>query len=420
MCSKMFLPVTLVGVSVALAVPIEGTVKAYSKHRLVLAYLSSPETFAVAKAFGANGQLDLWTNVPQNNTIMFSVAPEYFSKVESTLVKSNIMTEVLEEDLQKLIDDERSGQVYRLMSRRPFDLRNFETYDQIVASVDYYASVPHAFADISRFVIGKSYESREIIGIKFSNSVTKKPIIFIECGIHAREWASISTCLYMIHQLATNQETHKDLLDRFEFHIVPSANPDGYEYTRTCNRLWRKNRSCQTAHCFGVDLNRNFEAGPHCGLGTESDPCSDIYCGSKPFSEPETMAIRNYLAGIKDRVDYYISIHAFGLAWMFPYSVMYEHCKDHQELLEKAKIGVNAIREKTGTVYKYGPIATTFYRVTGSSTDWAYISLGIKKSYVLEIQPALSAGGRGFLLPKEKIIPVGEETFAGLKAIWLS
>lgn len=81
-------------------------------------------------------------------------------------------------------------------------------------------------------------------------------------------------------------------------------------------------------------------------------------------------------------------------------------------------------RSKTGTKYKYGPVAETIYAVTGSSADWTYISLGIKKSFILEVQPAVdrktSFFDKGFLLPKNQIIPVGKETFAGLKAMWLS
>lgn len=38
---------------------------------------------------------------------------------------------------------------------------------------------------------------------------------------------------------------------------MPLANPDGYEYSHTTDRLWRKNRSGK-GRCAGIDLNRNF------------------------------------------------------------------------------------------------------------------------------------------------------------------
>lgn len=40
-------------------------------------------------------------------------------------------------------------------------------------------------------------------------------------------------------------------------YILPVLNPDGYEYTHTHDRMWRKNRA-QYGECIGVDLNRNF------------------------------------------------------------------------------------------------------------------------------------------------------------------
>ena len=46
-----------------------------------------------------------------------------------------------------------------------------------------------------------------------------------------------------------------------------------YEYTRTNNRYWRKNRSKNAgSNCIGVDLNRNwgYKWG---GMGASTNPC---------------------------------------------------------------------------------------------------------------------------------------------------
>lgn len=81
------------------------------------------------------------------------------------------------------------------------------------------------------FYVGSSYEGREQLAIKvklllysiesFSfegvvvlylkicfemlqlkgRSSPKKPVFFINCGIHAREWVSPATCIYMIKQV---------------------------------------------------------------------------------------------------------------------------------------------------------------------------------------------------------------------------
>lgn len=60
----------------------------------------------------------------------------------------------------------------------------------------------------------------------------KKPIILIDGGMHAREWCTISTALYCASQLTDNFDANEDLLNTFDFVIVPIVNADGYEYSR--------------------------------------------------------------------------------------------------------------------------------------------------------------------------------------------
>jgi hypothetical protein len=102
--------------------------------------------------------------------------------------------------------------------------------------------------------------------------------IFMDCGIHAREWVSTAFCLYAIDRLLLpasktqkcfNQSLlkinhlflDKDVTDRFDFYIMPVANPGCYVYPWNSNRyqiskpglqnlsniqnffrMWRKNR----------------------------------------------------------------------------------------------------------------------------------------------------------------------------------
>ena len=53
---------------------------------------------------------------------------------------------------------------------------------------------------------------------------------------------------------------------------------------------------------------------------------------------------------------------------------------------------------------------------TGDTTDWTFGVLGIIHSYCVELRPKSYSQG-GFVLPPDKIVPVGKETFAGLKAL---
>jgi carboxypeptidase A4 len=113
-------------------------------------------------------------------------------------------------------------------------------------------------------------------------------------GVHAREWISPAVATYIIREL----QKDTGLLNKMDFYVMPVLNPDGYEYSHTKDRLWRKTRSLQrsanvtsttkrTRPCYGVDANRNWDSH-WAERANVTDPCSHNYPGTKPFSEPET------------------------------------------------------------------------------------------------------------------------------------
>ena len=63
-------------------------------------------------------------------------------------------------------------------------------------------------------------------------------------GIHAREWISPAVATYMVDRLTygLSESTDPALVENLEWHFLPVVNPDGYAYTRTSDRLWRKTR----------------------------------------------------------------------------------------------------------------------------------------------------------------------------------
>ncbi|WP_395239523.1 M14 family zinc carboxypeptidase, partial [Salmonella sp. s54412] len=96
------------------------------------------------------------------------------------------------------------------------------------------------------FSTGNSYEGNEQLAIKISspNSASKKTF-FINCGIHAREWITPATCMHMIHEILSKygkDTSVTKMLDKLDWVIMPSLNPDGYKYTWSNNRMWRRTR----------------------------------------------------------------------------------------------------------------------------------------------------------------------------------
>jgi len=185
-----------------------------------------------------------------------------FVKIESSkydvfnyLNESNIRFEILDQNFQKsIVGDQSAG---KACEGNQFDYQyTYHNYNQIIAQMRKFRKKYLNFTQIVS--IGKSSEGRNVMAIILSNKSNKiaKRKVFIECGIHAREWISTATCLWISNQLVTNN-SDKQLLTRYEFIIIPSLNPDGYQYSWTRDRLWRKTRSnSNRSDCIGADPNR--------------------------------------------------------------------------------------------------------------------------------------------------------------------
>jgi len=52
---------------------------------------------------------------------------------------------------------------------------------------------------------------------------------------------------------------------------------------------------------------------------TSKDPCSDIYGGPKPFSEPETKALSDFILAHNGTWKVYLTLHSYSQMWMAPY-----------------------------------------------------------------------------------------------------
>lgn len=84
---------------------------------------------------------------------------------------------------------------------------------------------------VEMFSLGKTYKGRIQFGVKISSGLRGNPVIFVDAGIHAREWLAPATALYIIHQLAENA-SNANLYENIDWYIIPVLNPDGYQYTR--------------------------------------------------------------------------------------------------------------------------------------------------------------------------------------------
>lgn len=262
--------------------------------------------------------------------------------------------------------------------------------------------------------IGVSLEGRPLRAIRITGpgDPNTKPGFFFHGGQHAREWINVPVPMYIAEWLLTNYDSNpqaKRLVDEVDWTILMVMNPDGYDYTWTNNRMWRKNRRDNGGGIFGVDLNRNwgYQWG---GEGSSSNPQSETYRGPSPFSEPETQVCRDFVLN-HPNVAAYMDFHSYSQLIMWPWGYTSQFSPDHSEFDYVGSNMATLLRNVHGVVYRDGPVYTTIYPASGVSVDWNYganMNDRMILAFTTELRPANEQGG-GFLLPPEQIVPTCEE-----------
>lgn len=258
-------------------------------------------------------------------------------------------------------------------------------------------------------------------------AVALKPRILINAGTHAREWVGPAAALYMVDRLLSaldrdegprDEQKHlRRVLNTFDIIVVPLLNPDGYAYSWTHKRMWRRNRQPTGEGCTGIDINLNFDYAFQ--GGPLADSCAEYYAGSSPFDAAEAHALSALINGSSEalpgpKVSVVLDLHAYGQQLMYPFaSSCATPVPDEEDLLEAALGAVKEVRSPgnptlpgTPAVYSSGRVCELLVGNWGNSIDWAYAHAGVKWSFALELR---DTGSHGYRLPASRITAAGED-----------
>ncbi|XP_011872369.1 PREDICTED: zinc carboxypeptidase-like [Vollenhovia emeryi] len=335
--------------------------------------------------------------------VFIIVGPENLTDFYELMSDFNADFEVRSHNVQSLIDATIP------QSPSKFDFESYHTLQEIYDNLDELATMYPKMVHI--VVGGTTFEGREIKGVKlFSDS--EKSGVFLEGGIHGREWISPATVMYILHQLVTSDDPDvKYIRENHNWIIFPVFNPDGYVYSHEKDRLWCKNRNLAQYYptCFGVDLNRNWDFRWN-KTGWTNNPCDDTYPGYVWFSEVETDSMSKFMSDNIEHFDSYISFRGFSQRLMFSVGNTDASTLFSDQLLRLGSIAVEGARKVYGTNYTVGRI-NNFHRSSGLSVD--YVSGVLRKSIVFMFE-LRDEGQYGFLLPPDQIIPTANETLNAL------
>ncbi|WP_078555855.1 M14 family metallopeptidase [Bacillus alkalicellulosilyticus] len=198
-------------------------------------------------------------------------------------------------------------------------------------------------------VIGKSLDNRNIYAVKLGHGETE---VFFNASNHAREHMTTNVVMKMMDEYAFAYSTAnsfngydvRKVLDQTSIWFVPMWNPDGVTLVQQgpqalSSKLAQeairinggsRNFSGWKANARGVDLNRQFPALWNTITDNPGRPSPSHYKGPKPLSEPEVIAVYNFVLSRDFKTA--VSYHSSG-------EVIYSRQPGHVALLVSRKTG---------------------------------------------------------------------------------
>jgi len=209
---------------------------------------------------------------------------------------------------------------------------------------------PNPVATSSITIIGQSVAGRDIAAYTFG---TGEVDILLVGGIHGGyEANTVRLAEAVIGEFGGSG--YMTIPKNITVHIIPNLNPDGYALPDTATNFDRR------MNTNGVDLNRNFD----CRWEAESVWRNNaVSGGTGPFSEPEAIALRDYVASTS------------------PQAAIFWHSQASAVYTSECGAGVVTLGDDLMNIYAaaadYRAAGLwTAYPVTGAAEDWL-ASIGI-------------------------------------------
>ncbi|MFE0445375.1 M14 family metallopeptidase [Streptomyces fungicidicus] len=287
----------------------------------------------------------------------------------------------------------------------------YHNYAEMNAEIDQrLAAYPNI---MSKRVIGKSYQGRDIVAIKVSDNVASdenEPEVLFTHHQHAREHLTVEMALYLLRELGAGYGSDSritSMVNGREIWIVPDLNPDGGEYDIASGsyRSWRKNRQPNSGSSYvGTDLNRNWAYRWGCCGGSSGSTSSETYRGSAAESATEVKVVANFVrsrvVGGVQQIKAGIDFHTYSELVLWPFGYTYSDTTTGMTADDYAAF--RTVGQKMAASNGYTPQQSSdLYITDGSIDDYLW---GTHKifGYTFEMYPGSSSGG-GFYPPDEVI-----------------
>lgn len=149
------------------------------------------------------------------------IQPDLFPMFDEFATSNDIDYTIATHNLQSAIDAEKPLKA----RKKGFAL---DRYNSLAEMYQFLDELVRTYSDkASIFNVGESFEGRMIKGVRIVTNESN-PAIFIESNIHAREWISSATAIWIINEILTSTDSSvRSIVDSVNWYIVPVVNVDG-------------------------------------------------------------------------------------------------------------------------------------------------------------------------------------------------
>ncbi|MFO1540322.1 MAG: M14 family metallopeptidase [Chloroflexota bacterium] len=281
--------------------------------------------------------------------------------------------------------------------------------------------------------IGRSAQGREIWAARITDHADDpvdaegEPEVLVDGLHHAREHLSAEVAIDLVRVLVGRYggtdplgRRVTRLVDTRVIWVVPMLDPDGLAWDLSAPvrpwgpggaswyAAWRKNRQpLRGTSAVGVDLNRTWGYRWGCCGGSSGSPSAEDYRGPRPWSAPETRALRDLvLARATDgrpRIRVHASLHATGELVLWPWA--YTRADRAGPMTPQDLRAFRALGRELADAARFRPMqSSALYPSDGDMIDWMY-ARGRVFSFTVELSPARGtmATPDRYYLPDEQL-----------------
>ena len=162
-------------------------------------------------------EYDLWSEIVIGRDLDIHVAPAQETSLTNLLDSIGVQHRVMIADLQTMVTNAKMGTDVNTGGLWSHSM-DWTQYHPIEDMHSYMSFIQDTYDFVCMESIGKSYEGSEMVIAKVcKGGCGNKPAMWIDGGIHAREWISPATVMWLLKELVENHEAHPDLLESLDW-----------------------------------------------------------------------------------------------------------------------------------------------------------------------------------------------------------